>query len=89
MTETIYVDAEGCVCGLGGRILDHLALGPCKVSRVSNIEFNHDLQLWEAVDMEGSTIAVHRDRASLVEIEKEYLNNKIETVYAQNQDRLS
>lgn len=89
MTETLYVDEEGNICGLSGKIFDSVDLGPRQVCRVSNIEFNHKLQLWEALDMEGSTIAVHRDRASLVEIEKEHLNKKIEKNYAQNQNSYS
>jgi len=85
MTETLYIDLEGHICGLSGKIFDALDIGPRKVSRVSNIEFNHDLQLWEAVDSEGGTIANNKDRAALIEMEKAYLNKKIETDYEKNQ----
>jgi len=86
MTETVYIDANGDIYGLNGFILDNLEVGPKAVSRVSNIEFNHSMQLWEAIDSEGILIGRSSSRAALVDLEKEYLNNKIEANYASNQN---
>jgi hypothetical protein len=86
MTETVYIDADGSIHGLNGFILDNVEMGPRKVSRVSNIEFNHFIQLWEAIDAEGNLIGRSSSRASLVDLEKDYLNNKIEANYASNKN---
>jgi hypothetical protein len=86
MIETVYIDSEGSICGLNGYILDNLDLGEKSVYRVSNIEFNHALQLWEAVDNCGKVIGRNSSRTSLVELEKEYLNKRIEENYAKNKD---
>ena len=86
MTETIYINSNGDLLGLNGYILDNLSIGPKKVSRVSEIEFNHSLQLWEAVDGDGNIIGRDTSRQTLVEKEKDYLNNKIEKLYEENKD---
>jgi hypothetical protein len=84
MRSVVYIDKNGDLSGLSCSVFDHLAdLGERSVQRVSNIEFNHTLQLWEALDMEGNLIGTHRERDRLIEIEREYLNNKIEKVYAE------
>lgn len=86
MTETIYINSNGDLLGLNGYILDNLSIGPKQVSRVSEIEFNHNLQLWEAVDGDGNIIGRDTSRQTLVEKEKDYLNNKIEKLYEENKD---
>lgn len=88
MTETVYIDANGDIYGLNGFILDNVDLGSKTVSRVSNIEFNHSLQLWEAVDSSGNLIGRNSSRAALIDLEKDYLNNKIEANYASNKNSL-
>jgi hypothetical protein len=86
MTETVYIDADGSIHGLNGFILDNIEMGPKVVSRVSNIEFNHSFQLWEAIDADGKIIGRSSSRATLVELEKDYLNNRIEANYASNKN---
>jgi hypothetical protein len=86
MTETLYIDADGDLQGLNGFILDNIEIGPKVVSRVSNIEFNHFHQLWEAIDTDGNLIGRSSSRATLVDLEKDYLNNKIEANYASNKN---
>ncbi len=82
MSTVVYIDKNGDLHGLSDKIFDLLAdLGERSVRRVSNIEFNHELQLWEALDMEGNLIGTHRERDRLIEIEREYLNNKLEKEY--------
>lgn len=87
-TETVYIDANGDIHGLNGFILDNLDVGPKAVSRVSNIEFNHFMQLWEAIDADGNLIGRSSSRTALVDLEKDYLNNKIEANYASNKNGL-
>ena len=90
MNSVIYIDSEGNISGLSDNLFDKLAaLGERAVQRVSNIEFNHELQLWEAVDLEGNIIGTDKSRSKLIEIEREYLNNKIEKGYAENKNLLS
>ena len=82
MNSVIYIDNEGNISGLSDNLFDKLAaLGKRAVQRVSNIEFNHDTQMWEAEDLEGNLIGTHTCRNTLIEIEREYLNNKIEESY--------
>jgi hypothetical protein len=90
MTSVVYIDNEGNISGLSDNIFDKLAaLGNRAVQRVSNIEFNHDLQVWEATDLNGNIIGTHQLRSSLIQIEREYLNNLIEKSYEQNKHLLS
>jgi len=89
MDSVIYIDNEGNISGLSDNLFDKLAaLGKRAVQRVSNIEFNHELQMWEATDLEGNNIGLHECRSKLIEIEREYLNNKIEKGYAENKNML-
>jgi hypothetical protein len=90
MRSVIYIDKEGNLSGLSDNLFDKLAaLGRRAVQRVSNIEFNPRIQKWQAVDLDGNIIGVHEFRDKLIEIERDYLNTKIEEDYGKNQNLLS
>jgi hypothetical protein len=57
-------------------------LGAKQVTRVSNVEFDHDQQLWVATDLEGNVIASNLVRGLVIDAEREYLNRKIEDQFA-------
>jgi hypothetical protein len=79
MRSVIYIDKEGNLLGLADDNIDRLSsLGPKHVERVSNIEFDHAEQLWVATDLQGKIIAKDPVRGSVIEAERQYLNNKIE-----------
>jgi hypothetical protein len=83
METRLYIDKGGNVSGLADDVLDKLvALGEKEVTRVSNIEFNHDIQQWVAVDSAGEIIAVDPVRSQVVEKERKYLNSEIEKSFA-------
>jgi len=90
MRSVIYIDKEGNLSGLSDNLFDKLAaLGRRAVMRVSNIEFNSRIQKWQAVDLDGNIIGTHEFRDKLIEIERDYLNTKIEEDYGKNQNLLS
>jgi hypothetical protein len=87
MRETLYIGHDGEICGLSNSLFDKLGtLGPKVVSRVSNIEFNHTLQMWEAIDTDENLIGRSTSREALIELEKEYLNRTIEESYEKNKN---
>lgn len=90
MKSVIYIDNDGNFVGLSDSLFDKLAsLGYRReVKRVSDIEFNHDKQLWEATTRDGVVIGQHQFRETLIELEREYLNKQIEENYAQNKHKL-
>ena len=80
---TIYIDKEGNLSGLADDTLDKfVALGKKKVERVSNVEFDHNNQQWEATGMDGLIIASHPIRSEVIRLEREYLNKCIEDTFA-------
>jgi hypothetical protein len=84
MKSVIYIDTDGNLKGLADDTLDKLSsLGPKVVERVSNIEFDHSQQLWVATDLEGNIIASNPVRGMVIEAERDYLNKKIESQFAQ------
>jgi len=83
MRSVIYIDKEGNLTGLADDNIDKLnSLGPKHVERVSNIEFDHDEQLWVATDLQGKVIAKDPVRGAVIEAEREYLNRQIELAFA-------
>ncbi len=88
MTTTIYIDKNGNISGLSDSFFDRLnPLGQKQVQRVSDIEYNHELQQWEARTHAGFLIGRHGERDKLIAMEREYLNQKIETHFnAQTQN---
>jgi hypothetical protein len=79
MSTTVYIDLEGNIKGLSDGFFDKLEdMGHKQVERVSDIEFDHALQLWEARTSAGLLIGRHKERAALIEIERKYLNSQIE-----------
>jgi hypothetical protein len=88
MRSVIYIDSEGNLTGLSDNLFDKLAtLGQRVVKRVSNIEFNTRIQMWEAKDLKGNVIGTHQFREKLIEIERDYLNKQIENNYGANNDK--
>jgi hypothetical protein len=79
MNTVVYIDLEGDVTGLSDSFLDKLkSLGKKTVERVSNIEFNHVLQQWEARTTAGLFIGRSDERETLIALERHYLNSQIE-----------
>lgn len=79
MNTVVYIDLEGHVSGLSDTFFDKLRnLGQKQVERVSEIEFNHTRQEWEARTSAGLLIGAHKERGKLIELEREYLNAQIE-----------
>lgn len=83
MKTVIYVDKDGNVSGLADDVIDRLtSLGRKEVSRVSNVEFDHLTQLWSATDLDGAVIATSPIRSEVIDMERDYLNKKIEESFA-------
>jgi hypothetical protein len=84
MRSVIYIDKSGCVSGLADDTLDKLGfLGAKTVERVSEIEFNHDIQKWVAVSLvDREVIAEDVVRSALIAKERDYLNSQIEKSFA-------
>jgi hypothetical protein len=79
----MFIDNEGNVSGLADDNIDRLDdLGQKLVSRVSNIEFDHDHQCWVAPDLEGSVIASNPVRSRVIEAERAYFNKVMENTFA-------
>lgn len=79
MNTVVYIDLEGNVSGLSDTFFDKLRnLGQKQVERVSEIEFNHTRQEWEARTSAGLLIGTHKERGKLIELEREFLNTQIE-----------
>jgi hypothetical protein len=82
---TIFIDKDGNLSGLADDTLDKFtALGKKSVQRVSNVEFDHDKQLWEATSLSGTVIASHPIRSEVIQQERVYLNNCIMDSFAQS-----
>lgn len=82
MATVVYIDNQGNLSGLADDTLDKLTLGPKTVERVSNVEFDHVLQCWVATDMHGVLIASHPVRSVVIDMERTYLNKRIEDTFA-------
>lgn len=78
----IYIDNEGNLTGLADDYIDKLNMGHKEVKRVSDVEFDHASQQWEAVDNAGKLIATHPIRSEVIELERKYFNNQIEAGFA-------
>ena len=78
MKSVIFVDNNGDLIGLADNIIDKINnLGWKQVTRVSDVEFNHKEQLWEARDLKGEIIASGSVRSDVIDKEREYFNRKI------------
>ena len=79
MKTVIYIDKSGNISGLADDVIDRLnSLGKKEVSRVSNVEFDHATQAWVATDLVGQTIATSPIRSEVIDMERDYLNKKID-----------
>jgi hypothetical protein len=79
MKTVVYIDLEGNISGLSDSFFDKLKdLGKKEVERVSDIEFNHVLQQWEARTTAGLFIGRGTEREVLISLERHYLNSQIE-----------
>jgi hypothetical protein len=86
MRSTIYIDKDGNLSGLVDDRIDKLnALGPKKVERVSDVEFDHAEQLWVATDMQGNVIAKNPVRGLVIEDEREHFNRQLEQQFSLSQ----
>jgi hypothetical protein len=80
----IYIDKNGDIQGLADDFIDKLDLGTKQVARVSDIEWNHSTNLWEAKDsVTGEIIASNSVRGNVINAERAHLNKKIEHTFAQ------
>ena len=83
MKSVIYIDKNGDLKGLSDDLFDKLTnIGTKFVHRVSDIEFDHDQQVWVATDMSGAVIASSPIRSAVISAEREFLNKKIERQFA-------
>jgi hypothetical protein len=84
MPSVIYIDNAGCITGLADDTLDKLGfLGTKTVERVSEIEFNHDIQKWVAISSKTQkVISTDTVRSVLIDKEREYLNSQLEQSFA-------
>jgi hypothetical protein len=83
MTSVIYIDNQGNIRGLANDILDKLSsLGPKKVNRVSNVEFDENSQCWVAIGLSGETIAAGKSRSEVIAAEQAFFNTEIEKEFA-------
>lgn len=82
MASILYIDKEGNIEGLADDVLDKLrSLGPKTVKRVSNVEFDSELQCWVAEDLNGEIIASHPIRSEVIAAERKHLNKLIEDTF--------
>jgi hypothetical protein len=83
MKSIVYIDNHGNISGLADDVVDRLySLGKKRISRVSNVEFDHEEQLWVATDLNGRAIASSPIRSEVIDMERDYLNKKIEESFA-------
>jgi hypothetical protein len=82
MPSVIYISKDGDLVGLADDFIDKLDLGVKSVERVSNVEFDHQRQHWVASDLAGCVIATDPVRSKVIEAEREYFNNLIESSFA-------
>lgn len=82
MPSVIYISKDGDLVGLADDFIDKLDLGVKSVERVSNVEFDHQQQHWVASDLSGCVIATDPVRSKVIEAEREYFNNLIESSFA-------
>lgn len=82
MASQIYIDNEGNLSGLADDVIDKLDhMGSKQVKRVSNIEYDHELQCWTATDLAGIVIAQGKVRSDVIAAERRHLNRLIEDVF--------
>lgn len=83
MPTTIYIDRDGNIKGLADDFIDKLDnLGTKYVERVSNIEFDHKLQVWVARDVADQEIASDSVRSNVIAKEREYFNKCLEDTFS-------
>jgi hypothetical protein len=83
MPTTIYIDNEGNIVGLADDFIDKLdTLGVKHVERVSNIEFDHAMQVWVAKDVYDNEIASDNVRSRVIDKERKYFNKCLEDVFS-------
>lgn len=79
MLSKIYIDKDGNLSGLADDILDKLSfVGRKHVSRVSDVEYNHNSDQWEARGLDGKLIAQGPVRSEVIDLERKYFNNLLE-----------
>jgi hypothetical protein len=80
---SIYIDLEGNLQGLADDTFDRIqSMGQKFVERVSNVEYDHTHECWVATDMDGNVIANNPIRTNVIEMERLYLNKKIERSFS-------
>lgn len=83
MKSVIYIDREGNLYGLADDLIDRLNLGKKKISRVSNVEYDHERGVWAATDLDtGKEIASHKTRSKVIDMEREYFNKRLEEQFS-------
>ncbi len=82
MKATIYIDKQGNISGLADDFIDKLDMGRKVVKRVSDVEWSHDQQQWEARDLSGELIAYGPIRSEVIQAERDYFNQQTEKRFA-------
>ena len=76
----LCIDAAGDVNAVYSDRLTKLALGPMRVERASNVEFNHEKQVWEAKTPAGELIASGANRDEVIREEVRVIESRLNTV---------
>ena len=77
MKMRAVIKPDGTLVAVYSDFIRKLNLGPLKVERASNVEFNDQDQLWEARWPDGSLIVAHSQRDVCLELEKQAVEDKI------------
>jgi len=78
MIHSFFISPDGVSRSVyNDELIDMYEDIPHQKRRASNIEFNNDLGLWEAIDSEnGKLITRQKKRQDAIKLEIEYLENK-------------
>ena len=78
MTE-LFITQDGCVHAVNDSFVDTLDLGEKQVTRMSNVEFNNELQLWEAHIFETNQVIRGKTRQEVIDAEINIVNQQLQT----------
>jgi hypothetical protein len=73
----IVIGKDGTARAVYSDQLRKLGLGPMKVTRASNVEFNEASQMWEAITPKGELIASGPDRDQVIKDEVKVIESRL------------
>ena len=73
----LKIGSNGEVTAVYSDRLRDLHLGPMEVKRASNVEFDHQTQLWQARTPEGELIAKGPDRDQVIKDEVRVIESRL------------